>query len=212
MSETTTVAAPHTIKLDIACGARKADGFTGIDIVKVAGVDIKHNLLRFPWPIESNSVSEARCSHFVEHIPHQEFPGFAPDREVLAPMRWVESYNRWGFIRDTWFDFWEECHRVLVPNGEITVTTPYYSSRRADQDPTHERRIVEESYFYLDQRWLEANACAYPFAASFEITKLNFLIHDDPKPGRDRDHDLNVVADIEICLKAIKPSKCWWEK
>ena len=58
---------PSLIKLDIACGSRKREGFVGIDAASIPGVDIVHDLEIFPWPIESESVEEAHVAHYVEH-------------------------------------------------------------------------------------------------------------------------------------------------
>ena len=55
------------MKLDIACGQNKQEGFTGVDIVACEGVDVVHNLEQYPWPFENESVDEAFCSHYVEH-------------------------------------------------------------------------------------------------------------------------------------------------
>lgn len=55
------------IKLDIACGQSKREGFVGIDMTPLPGVDIVHDLEKFPWPFESASVEEVFCSHYVEH-------------------------------------------------------------------------------------------------------------------------------------------------
>lgn len=200
------------IKLDIACGARKQPDHVGIDVSDTHGVDLVHDLFKFPWPVRSDSVSEAYCSHFVEHIPHRECLSWSPcSRTFEIPMRWERSQQRWGFVRDLWYDFWEEVHRVLVPGGAIRVATPYYSSHRADQDPTHERRICEESYGYLSQDWLRQNLCAYPFTADFEI-ESGVLLRSDPNEQLDHIRQINVVDDIAVVLRAKKPSKCWWEK
>lgn len=55
------------VKLNIACGQNKQEGFIGIDKVKTPAVDIVHDLEEFPWPFEDNSVDEVICSHYVEH-------------------------------------------------------------------------------------------------------------------------------------------------
>jgi hypothetical protein len=55
------------VKLDIACGQAKKEGFIGVDIARLPGVDIVHDLEQFPWPFDDNSIEEARCSHYVEH-------------------------------------------------------------------------------------------------------------------------------------------------
>lgn len=204
------------MKLDIGCGASKPEGWTGIDVAKVPGVDIVHDLFQFKWPIPDDSVDEARCIHFVEHIPHREAPYIEVDAtgsiEFLAQDRWARSMRKWGHVIDLWWDFWTEVHRVMKDGARIQVVTPFYSSVRADQDPTHERRIAVESYHYLNQGWLERNRCAYPFAANFELESVTHLLMEDPPAGREAKYDLNVVADIAVVLKVVKPSGCWWKK
>lgn len=215
MSNAAEIAVASSIKLDIGCGAAKPAGWVGIDIAKVPGVDHVHDLWQFPWPVKRDSVSEAKCIHLSEHIPHREAPYVEVDSagniEMLAQDRWARSVRRWGHVVDLWWDFWTEVHRVLEPDGLIHVVGPYYSSRRADQDPTHERRLTEDSFSYLSQTWLEQNRCAYPFAADFEIVSITMLQFEEMPAGRTHKHDLNTVADIAVTLRAKKPSKCWWE-
>lgn len=57
------------LKLDLGCGANKRDGFHGVDLVKLKGVDTQCDLFRMPWPWRSGSVDELHCSHFIEHVP-----------------------------------------------------------------------------------------------------------------------------------------------
>lgn len=56
------------IRLDLACGQSKREGFVGIDVVRAPGVDIVHDLESYPWPLRDGSVSEIHCSHYVEHV------------------------------------------------------------------------------------------------------------------------------------------------
>ncbi len=56
------------MKLDIACGDNKREGFTGVDKYKTDSVDIVHDLTVYPWPFEDNSVDEVHCSHYIEHV------------------------------------------------------------------------------------------------------------------------------------------------
>jgi SAM-dependent methyltransferase len=54
------------LKLDLACGQNKKEGFVGVDIG--GNADIIHNLNRYPWPFDNDSVEEINCSHFIEHV------------------------------------------------------------------------------------------------------------------------------------------------
>ena len=67
-------------KLDLGCGATKKHGFIGVDILKLDGVDIVHNLTSFPYPFEDNSIDEIWMDNVLEHLPN--------------PMRVVEEIHR----------------------------------------------------------------------------------------------------------------------
>lgn len=56
------------IKINIACGQIKIDGFIGIDKIKTDATDVIHDLETYPWPFGDNSVEEIMCSHFIEHV------------------------------------------------------------------------------------------------------------------------------------------------
>ena len=57
------------LKLDLACGKNRTDGYFGIDIAKGDNVDAVVDLEKFPWPIKTNSVEDIVCNHYVEHTP-----------------------------------------------------------------------------------------------------------------------------------------------
>jgi len=89
-------ARPKTIKLDIACGQNKQEGFTGVDVAPTSQADVIHDLTQFPWPFEENSVEEAFCSHYVEHTP--DLIGFMNELwRIMAPgaqVRIVHPHSR----------------------------------------------------------------------------------------------------------------------
>ena len=111
-------------KLDLGCGVNKKPGFIGVDCLKLDGVDEIVDLKK-PWPWKDNSVAEAHCSHFVEHL---------TGRERIF--------------------FCNELYRVLVPGGTAQLITPHWSSARAYGDMTHQWPPVSEFWFYyLDKPW-----------------------------------------------------------
>lgn len=130
-------------KLDLGCGNNKREGFTGIDFKKTPAVDIVHDLFKFPWPFADGSVEEVHCSHFFEHVP--------------AKLRGA---------------FMDELYRVMKPGAKAQFITPYWSSVRAIQDPTHEwPPISEMSYLYFNKGWREANKLEhYGFECDFDFT------------------------------------------
>jgi hypothetical protein len=148
------------LKLSLACGDRKPEGFKGVDIAKTDSADYVQDLLQFPWSqFADNSVDEIECSHFVEHIPHGN------------------GYN------DPFFEFFDEIYRILKPaefdpnnpniplKGFAQIVCPYYSSMRAWQDPTHNRAISEASFLYLNKQWRVDNKLDhYPVSCDFDFT------------------------------------------
>jgi predicted SAM-dependent methyltransferase len=134
----------HDLKLDLACGDRKTEGFLGIDKWKTVSADYVFDLLQFPWPIDDDSVMAINCSHFFEHIP--------------------------GKLRP---DFMDECFRVMKKGGQMIVTVPYGHGSRAYQDYTHEwPPVVETSFLYFNKGWREMNKLthgAYDIKCDFDF-------------------------------------------
>ena len=125
----TQVLKPVDLKLDFGCGKTKREGFVGVDCRKFDGVDQVMDL-RKDWPWEDGSVTEAHCSHFVEHLTAGE---------------------RIHFVN--------ELYRVLMSSGKCTLITPHWASCRAYGDLTHQWPPVSEFWFYyLSKDWRAQNA------------------------------------------------------
>lgn len=178
------------IGVDLGCGQIKQtpEFFTenlkitptkviGVDIVKCDGVDIKHDLTKFPYPFKDESVDAIFASHFVEHL---------------------DGFERMKFM--------DECHRILKPGGKMRLVHPYYKSVRAVQDPTHKwPPISENSYFYWDKNWREQNKLDhYPIKCDFEFN-IYYTWQDPTVPNKNEetrffmiDKYWNVVADMVV--------------
>lgn len=111
------------IRIDVGCGENKQKGFVGIDMQKLKGVDIVHNLEKYPYPLPDECASLAVASHLVEHINPADF----------------------GFI-----NFMNEIWRILKFGGEFMIATPYAGSSGYWQDPTHVNPCSEATFFYFD--------------------------------------------------------------
>jgi hypothetical protein len=121
------------MRLDIACGHHKDLGWTGIDLQKIPGVDIVHDLNVMPWPIETESVDEAKAWHIIEHIP---------------PTSVTEKGTRRPFL-----EFMDECWRVLKPGARIDIETPYGGSEGFLHDPTHCNPVTEVTIEHFDPEY-----------------------------------------------------------
>jgi len=94
------------IKLDVCCGQYKQEGFTGMDIRAVTGVDIVHNVCKFPWPFEDNS-----CNAILMRLAWQ----------IIEPKYRIH--------------FMDECWRILAPDCKLQIIDQYYKGDRAHHDP-----------------------------------------------------------------------------
>ena len=146
------------IKVDLACGNSKKEGYIGVDIVETANTDVVHNLNQYPWPFEDNSVDEIHCSHYIEHVPH-------------------DIDNEDG--RDGLIQFMDELYRILKPGAIANILAPYYKNERAFGDPTHRRYIGDWSFLYWNKDWRDNNNLShYGINCDFDM-KLSYHIDND---------------------------------
>ncbi|MDP3941160.1 MAG: methyltransferase domain-containing protein [bacterium] len=54
--------------LDLGCGNKKIKNAIGLDIIPLPGVDIVHNMDRYPYPMKENTFEEIYCYHVLEHV------------------------------------------------------------------------------------------------------------------------------------------------
>ena len=169
--------------IDLACGIGKREGYFGIDVKDQPGVDCVMNLEKYPWNIESDSVEDIYCSHYVEHIPHI-----------------LEGEDK----RDGLIQFMNEVYRILKVGGRLNVIAPYYTSIRAFGDPTHVRFICDMSFNYFNAQWRkEANIPEYGINCNFDI-KISYRINNEMALKSEEVrakafvHDWNVIEDIIV--------------
>jgi SAM-dependent methyltransferase len=89
-----------SVKLDIGCGENKQKGFIGMDCRKLHGVDIVHNLEKFPYPLPDACCSMILGSHIIEHI----------KPEYSIPL-----------LNELW--------RIMKIDGQLILSAPYPGSR-----------------------------------------------------------------------------------
>ena len=112
---------PKGMLLDVGCRDRKQPNFVGIDWRGHPGVDIVHDLEKFPYPIPSESCLTIKCAHVIEHV-----------------KPWIV------------FDFMNELWRMMIPEGQLMISAPYGRSIGYWQDPSHCTHIHEGTWFLFD--------------------------------------------------------------
>ena len=54
--------------LELGCGRNKHPDAVGIDRIRLPGVDVVHDLNRFPYPFPENTFSTVYATHVIEHL------------------------------------------------------------------------------------------------------------------------------------------------
>ncbi len=55
-------------KLNLGCGKDVKEGYINLDSTKLPGVDVVHDLNKYPWPFRDNEFDEIYASHILEHL------------------------------------------------------------------------------------------------------------------------------------------------
>lgn len=163
------------VKISIACGQNKPEGFIGVDIVEMEGVDVVHDLNELPWPFEDESVDEIECSHYVEHV--DDLISFMDEcHRILKPggkMSVIAPY--YSSIRA-----WQDPTHVRAISE---MTWFYYNKEWRNANKLDHYGIRSDFDFVWGYAWVQ------PWASRSEEAR-NFALN----------HYINVVSDIYVTL------------
>lgn len=144
------------ISLDIGCSGYKTKGFIGLDMREAPGVDIVHNLEKFPYPLPDESCSRIIASHLLEHInpasPDPKLTGLIDlllKKKVISKKEAMEYIGK-HHIFGTFLTMMDELWRISKVDGQLAFVVPYAGSPGYWQDPTHINPINEATPFYFD--------------------------------------------------------------
>lgn len=172
------------MKVNLGCGRDIREGWVNVDQHPAPGVDLVANLddpdkISLPWP--DDSVTELHVSHLVEHL---RYP----------------------------LPLFEEMWRVAAPDAELVVRCPYGSSDDADEDPTHVRRLYMKSWGYLSQPFYWR--ADYGYRGDWQPETITLKVSNPAMKELSDDelhlmvlHWRNVVAEMVVTLRAIKPAR-----
>jgi len=83
------------MRLNLGAASKRIEGYSNVDIRDIEGVDVVHDLTKYPWPFTSNSIEKIMAQEFLEHIAF---------RECMPLLR--------------------EAYRILQPGGVIHIQVP----------------------------------------------------------------------------------------
>ena len=162
------------IKLNLGCGNKKYPDYINVD--KQGNPDMRHDLESFPWPWESNSVSEIKLIHVLEHL---------------------------GQDINIYFGIFKEIYRISKHGAKVFITVPDHKHDNFYADPTHVRIVTPLSLQLfskkLNKLWLKEGASNSPLGLSLDIDFE--LKHIDIKPSN---HWFRLHPDSNIDIKLLQ--------
>jgi|TARA_Y100000310_G_C20660996_1_gene804779 SAM-dependent methyltransferase len=78
-------------KLNLGCGLDIKRDYINLDFLDVEGIDIKHDLNKFPYPFKKNTFDEIYTSHVLEHLENLE--------KVMAELKRISKPGAKIYIR-----------------------------------------------------------------------------------------------------------------
>ncbi len=111
-------------KLNLGCGKdiRKSNDieWANIDKFKLQGVDVIHDLTRFPYPFKNNCFDE------------------------------IVSLGTLELINADFIKIMEELHRICKPNAIIRIRSPVFPNMCSAQDPLTRKFMTWNTFEYFD--------------------------------------------------------------
>ena len=186
------------IKLNLGSGSKIKDGYVNVDKFDTFKPEVVHDLEKFPYPFENDSIDQILMLHVLEHI-GKEFSIF---NSIM-----------------------KELYRICKNNSIIDIVVPHPRHDDFLSDPTHVRPITDMTLSLYDKElnlhWKKIGAANSPLAT---IHNVNFkIIHKTINLEKDFEEKFNsgqitkeeleknmrlynnVIKSTHFKLKVIKP-------
>ena len=110
-------------KLNLGCGKNIKKGYINLDFANLNGVDVKHDLKKFPYPFKD--------SYFDEIL-------------SLGVLELIDA----NFI-----EIMDKLYRIIKPNGIIKIRGPVFPNMCSAQDPLTKKFLTWNTFEYFNDDW-----------------------------------------------------------
>lgn len=141
-------------KVNLGAGTDIQPAWINVDMVDLEGIDVIHNLMKYPWPFDDNTVSHIRAIDVLEHLP----PYIGDQHGVIS--------------------FIEEAHRILQPGGELYIQTPGWRAEFLWIDPTHVRGFDVQSMDFFDPTTEYGTTTGFYSECKFKVKAIELPNHN----------------------------------
>ena len=132
-------------KLEVGCGDNKRGGYLGMDMVKLDGVDVVHDMNISPWPFDDNTFNEIIFDDVLEHsknflgILSEVYRVSAPNATIKISLPHYSSDNMYSdpthtiFFSSRSFNYFDKSqnykHSFYLGNVNFKVLKRYIAFR-----------------------------------------------------------------------------------
>ena len=132
-------------KLEVGCGDNKREGYLGMDMVKLDGVDVVHDMNISPWPFDDNTFNEIIFDDVLEHsknflgILSEVYRVSAPNATIKISLPHYSSDNMYSdpthtiFFSSRSFNYFDKSqnykHSFYLGNVNFKVLKRYIAFR-----------------------------------------------------------------------------------
>ncbi len=148
-------------RLNLGCGDKIKKGYVNLDFIKQPGVDVVHDLSKFPWPFKDNEFDEVSASHLLEHV--KEFEKTLLEIKRICKNRGIIKIRVPHFSCGVTYR--DPTHRTFFSYFSFD----YYQVRNNTYEKENELKFIEITW-----RELNFTRLAFPFLNFFINPFINF--------------------------------------
>lgn len=144
-------------KLNLGCRKDIKQGYINLDIVNLKGVDVKHDLTKFPYPFSDNYFDE------------------------------ILSLGTLELINADFIKIMEELYRICKPDAIIKIRSPVFPNMCSAQDPLTKKFMTYNTFEYFNDEWHYSKARfktlekKYIYSLNPKLKWLSFIPNIFPK-------------------------------
>lgn len=157
--------------LKIGSGTQEEITWDTMDIRDLPPVDVCHDILEIPWPIEDDSYDRVFAEDVLEHLPSRNsyMTTTPPDNQEWFQVEYIDGDRTFvSYKIDCLVPVMEEIYRILKPGGYFLLQAPSPGGDFELADPTHVRRVHPEMFNHWDPTH-EHYGMSFDTTAKFDI-------------------------------------------
>lgn len=120
---------PKYEKLNVGCGLDVREGYVNLDYFKFKGVDVVHDINKFPLPFRDNSFAYVLLSHVLEHV-----------EDPVATMKEIWRISKPGAVIEIGVPYFSGLNAVGDPTHKHFFAAKTF-------DFFEKKRLGDKSYF-----------------------------------------------------------------